>query len=485
MTENTASSIALPAHGLLREPELLFHPSRSSDTDIHPLRGLLRHGPYSRSLISNVIDPIQVGLIVPPNTRGVIRHLLEELSSPQRPRERLKYLPDYPGFSEVFGINVKPAPPSAWIQLPDDIDNRIADAPRPYTVLAEELTKAIKTIWNGGRQECDVLLIYLPDRWQAAFYGLEDDDFNLHDHVKAVSAQLKVPTQIIQEESALTYPCRASVMWRLGIALYCKAGGVPWKLAGSLPETAFIGLSYALRPKKSKGARFVTCCSQVFDSDGAGLEFLTYDTDEAGAYVERRNPYLTRNEMMRVMARSLSLYQHRHGGRSPKRIVVHKTTEFKDDEMKGCFDALRATGEIDLIQVIKSAPWKGILIEKPEEGKKGRPARYPCRRGSFLTLTGRDALLWTQGNVPEAAQGRDFYKEGKGTPTPLMLRRFAGHGTWDETCRATLGLTKMNWNNDSLYDRLPVTLEYSEALADVLKRFPSVSNGVFQFRYFM
>ncbi|MEP0548925.1 MAG: hypothetical protein ABJF88_18465 [Rhodothermales bacterium] len=483
MSETTASSFALPAHGLLGEPELLFHPDRGNDTDIHPLNGLLRYGPYSRSLINGVLDPIRVGLVVPPHTRGVIKHLLEELESPQRPQERQKYLPPYPGFAKIFGLRIVPASSSTWIQLPDDIDSRIIDAEKPHLVLAEELTKSIKAIWNNGRQECDVLLIYLPDRWHTAFYGPEGDDFDLHDHVKAVAAQLKVPTQIIQEESALTYRCRASVMWRLGLALYCKAGGVPWKLAGSAPEAAYIGLSYAVRPKKSKGARFVTCCSQVFDSDGAGLEFLTYDTDEA--YVERRNPYLTRNEMMRVMARSLSLYQHRHGGRSPKRIVVHKTTEFKDDEVEGCFDAFRATGEVDLVQVIKSAAWKGVLIDEPTSGRRGQPARFPCRRGSFLPLTGRDALLWTQGNVPEAARGRDYYKEGKGIPTPLLLRRFAGHGAWDETCRATLGLTKMNWNNDSLYDRLPVTLEYSDALASVIKRFPAASNGLYQFRYFM
>lgn len=483
MSEHVTPLVALPAHGLLNEPELLFHPDRSGDIDIHPLEGLLKYGPYSRSLINNVLDPIRVGLVVPPQTRGVIKNLLSELDSAHKPRERQKYLPSFPGFATVFGLKVVAGPPSTWIQLPDDIDSRISDAAKPHLVLAEELTKAIKTVWNSGRQECDVLLIYLPDRWQKAFYGPEGDDFDLHDHVKAVAAQLKVPTQIIREESALAYRCRASVMWRLGIALYCKAGGVPWKLAGAAPETAYIGLSYAVRPNDSEGARFVTCCSQVFDSDGAGLEFLTYNTDEI--YIERRNPYLSRNEMMRVMARSLNLYQQRHGGRSPKRIVVHKTTEFKKDEVNGCFDAFRATGEIDLIQVIQSAAWKGILIEEPASGIKGSPAQFPCRRGSFLPLTGREVLLWTQGNVPEAAKGKDYFKEGKGIPRPLMLRRFAGHGTWDETCRATLGLTKMNWNNDSLYDRLPVTLEYSDALANVIKRFPVASNGLYEFRYFM
>jgi len=79
----------------------------------------------------------------------------------------------------------------------------------------------------------------------------------------------------------------------------------------------------------------------------------------------------------------------------------------------------------------------------------------------------------------------NFYKEGKGIPRPLMLRRYAGHGTWDEACRATLGLTKMNWNHDGLYDRLPVTLGYASVLARTIKRIPKLADIPYQFRFFM
>jgi hypothetical protein len=70
-----------------------------------------------------------------------------------------------------------------------------------------------------------------------------------------------IPFQIVRESGALAYHCRCSVMWRQGIALYAKAGGVPWKLADTSDDVAFIGLSYALR--SSGSGRFVTCCSQA------------------------------------------------------------------------------------------------------------------------------------------------------------------------------------------------------------------------------
>ena len=38
-------------HTWLPEPKLAFHPDRSSDWEIHPLRGLLRFGPYSSGFV--------------------------------------------------------------------------------------------------------------------------------------------------------------------------------------------------------------------------------------------------------------------------------------------------------------------------------------------------------------------------------------------------------------------------------------------------
>jgi argonaute-like protein implicated in RNA metabolism and viral defense len=101
-----------------------------------------------------------------------------------------------------------------------------------------------------------------------------------------------------------------------------------------------------------------------------------------------------------------------------------------------------------------------------------------------LQLGSRDVLLWTQGNVPMARE-KDFYKEGKGIPSPILLSRFAGHGSLDELCRDVLGLSKMNWNNYGLYDRLPVTMSYAKVLAQTVKRMPQLQSRPYQFRFLM
>lgn len=481
----SAESSELAAHSELQEPELLFHPDRREEVDVHPLRGLLQYGPYSRALLQSVIDPIRVAIVAPAGGAAAVQRLLAEFGGRHHPKERRAYLQEFPGFTRVFRVNVVSAAPTSIFEFPAAFDEEVLAANAPYVQLAEGLSRAL-TALSTRRHEFDVVAIYLPNKWSVGFYGPEGHDFDLHDYLKATMAGRAIPTQIIREDSAISYSCRCSVMWRLGIALYCKAGGIPWKMADFDPDSAFIGLSYAIRDREetARGNQFVTCCSQVFDADGAGLEFVAYETDDV--HIERDNPYLSRAEMRRVMSRSLLLYQRQHGGRRPKRVIVHKTTPFKPEEVEGCFDALRACETVDLVQVQQDVGWRGILIERTAaEGKKGTPSNYPAYRGTALQLDGKTTLLWTQGNAPRAAGGKDFYKEGKGIPSPLMLRRFAGHGGWDAHTQAVLRLTKMNWNNDALYDRLPVTIAYAKVLARVIKRMPKLLPQPYQFRYFM
>jgi len=120
------------------------------------------------------------------------------------------------------------------------------------------------------------------------------------------------------------------------------------------------------------------------------------------------------------------------------------------EEAEGCFDALEIADVVELVQVKQDGHWRGVKIE----GKR-RPAGYPLDRGDISPAR----------RARRVAPGGNYYKEGKAIPLPLELVRFAGDGAWEEHLRAVLGLTRMNWNNDSLYDRLPVTLGYALVLA--------------------
>jgi hypothetical protein len=471
----------LQLHGLLREPELSFHPEREQNRSPHPLRGLLEFGPYSSGLLNRAPDPIRLATITPAGEQKRIGGFIAELGQKHDPRERRDYLPPFPGFRMVFKVNIVQAE-GVQLELSPGAEEAVHSA-APHRAIADEIVRAITRL-EAHRGSFDVLLVYLPARWSPAFVGPSGDEFDLHDYLKAVTAMRGIPLQIVREDKALAYFCRASVMWRQGIALYAKAGGVPWKLAATDPGVAYIGLSYAVRAHVGERPRFYTCCSQVFEADGAGLEFLLYETDDV--VVERENPFLSRKEMRNVMSRSLALYQKRHPGDSPRRLVVHKTTPFRPEEVDGVFDAFPKTQEIELVQVKQDHAWRGIQIGAPRPGQnKGAPTPFPVQRGTYLQTGGREVLLWVQGNAPTAVGGRNYFKEAKGIPAPLELVRWAGHGGWEEGCRAVLALSKMNWNNDALYDSLPVTMGYARVLAQVVSRLTELAPNPYQLRFFM
>lgn len=473
-------SSEIAPHLWLPEPQLAFHPDRTSDREIHPLRGLLRFGPHSSGLVP---DPIRVATLAPAGESDFLYDFMRQLNSAHKPTERKEYLVEWPGFRNVFGLRMQGAGGDCHIELDSEFEEEFRTSQRPHITLADRLVRAIQTL-DARRTEFDVLFIYIPKRWAPGFVGGPNEDFDLHDHLKAATAARRLPIQLVREDSALAYPHRASVMWRIGLALYAKAGGVPWKLADTDPETAYIGISYAVRPTESKRPRFVTCCSQVFDAEGSGLEFVAYDADEVD--VQRENPFLSRTEMFRVMTRSMDLYRRRHAGRSPRRVMVHKTTEFKPDEIDGCMEALHLCEAIDLVQVVEDVGWRGVRIDRGRSRQgKGGAAAFPVSRGTVIGLGPREALVWTHGNVLGIDERGSYFQGARSTPRPIRLVRHAGHGPWDDTAAAALALSKMNWNNDALYDPLPVTMGYAKVLARVVKRMHNLGSTPYQFRFFM
>ena len=210
-------------------------------------------------------------------------------------------------------------------------------------------------------------------------------------------------------------------------------------------------------------------------------------TPESLLRMNERTPTFSYYEMQSVMSRSLEIYQSGHFGRVPKKVTIHKNTEFKEDEILGALDSFRDQTEVELVQIVKRVDWRGIRFNAQ---KPPSPYNYPVARGTYLPMQSNEALFWSQGSVQGVHienPSYNVYKEGnlKPTPSPLLLRRFSGDGGWHETCRNILGLTKMDWNNNTLYKKLPVTLIYSKAFADIVQQNTNMVDEVYDFRNFM
>ncbi len=466
----------LPGSGCVKEPQLTF----GNGTDVHPLKGLLTHKAADSKFLRKAKLRIAV---IKPMGETRIDQIFSRLQTKFVPTERKDYLKDFTGFTNIFGLEIQRV---FDYDLTASLFDDLAKSKNSFEHFANILVDAV-TALKMRHADFDVLIIYIPRKLEP-FIRKTPTDRYLHDFIKGVCAEAFIPLQIIREGGALDYSCQASVMWRLSIALYTKAGGIPWKIANYDKGKAFIGISYAMR-KREQAYEYVTCCSQMFDPDGTGFEFVAYEIEDYESIKE--NPYLTREEMFKVMSRSLSLYQDRHNGIAPKKITIHKQTPFTEQEIDGCFEAFPDNTEIELLQISRT-PWFGINLPIPLKGKNPEEVKkalgWPVERGTYCPIGESECLLWIKGNVNGRGLISDYsnyYKEQIGYPRPLSIKRFAGDGGWHETCLSIIGLTKMDWNNDALYDDLPVTLSYSHTLAEVIKHMPTLARQTYQYRLFM
>lgn len=391
--------------------------------------------------------------------------------------------PDFPGLGNRNPFHVKfEIAEGATAALAQSKIDRIRKEPDHYKAVemaVDEIVSELKTLDEGSHRP-DVAIVALPvgliERvWNAkvdARGTTEKDDSGGSDApdfrgmLKAKAMDLTFPIQIawedvfdesariprkVKESSARKIQDQADRTWNLLTTLYYKGTGrIPWRKMQQDGEytACYIGISFY---REVGGQQLFTSAAQMFDERGRGfiLKGKRAHTESRG-----RHPYMTRKDANELIADALSAYKSHHKN-YPARVIVLKTSQFREEEAEGIFEALDEAGaELrDLVWVQESSSIKLL-----------RDGNYPVMRGTFVELDGK-GLLYTNGSMP-------YYGTypGQYDPKPLLLCPYVGSdSTIAQIAKEVLSLTKVNWNSTQMNQKLPIPIRAARAVGAVLK----------------
>lgn len=307
------------------------------------------------------------------------------------------------------------------------------------------------------------------DQYQKAFQNTAD---NFHHFLKAKTMSLGMPTQLILPYTlnAYTLPNQkpmqdpATFAWNLSVALLYKAGGRPWRPDKMPTGTCFVGISF-YRERQVYGGQMGTSVAQVFTPEGEGLVLK----GERFSWPFRRSPNLGKDSAKRLLEKALALYEQ-HAHVKPSRVVVHKSSKFTDEELKGFDEALGDIHQRDFLTIAKRA-------------KKIRFFRLgynPIIRGTKIAFPDKTWLLYTKAYIP-------FLKvyPGPRVPLPLEMIQHIGDSPQETLASEILTLTKLNVNSADFCSHFPITLEFSRKVGSILKELPPGKTPQSKYLFYM
>lgn len=460
------------------EPEMIFDITNNSCSAINQLKGITKYGPidYSYSKQKPLREAIRLAIVSPSQQlEKIIAHLnnLNQQSS-QRNKDD-GFLPPYNGFESVYkrGIQV-PSKSDTSLVIAYDEKMAIALDVKGFVCMMKSFIDKLATQYTF-----DVAVIYIPNSF-AKFRESQDaeNDFNLHDALKLYATDKGIKLQFIEEKSTRNYdPCK--VLWGLSTGLYAKASGVLWQPAALNDSTAFVGVSYA----QSKSRGIFIGCSQLFDSTGTGIRLLLREINDPA--FQGKNPFMKSDEARAMMSTLREQYYKCNPTARMNRIVIQKTTHFTQEEIRGFTQALEGIDDIELLQIQEFSPWRAIRFGSR---RVDDVHNFAVKRGTTIPVSTDCFLIWTHGCIihNELKGSLNYYKGGRGIPSPLLVKRFYGKATGDVLAKEILMLSKMNWNSgDSLYKHLPVTLDFAKVLSRMAKQNEAIYDKAYDFRYFM
>lgn len=283
-------------------------------------------------------------------------------------------------------------------------------------------------------------------------------DFRCALKKRMMQSDLGIPIQIMRQDTlevnAPGSQNDATKAWNCCTAMTYKAGNIPWVLEGFEHKTCYLGLSFYHKKDHYRDDVF-TSMAHIYRNNYDGLvlegdqaEFV-YDEE-----TRSKRPYLGYKKASKLAHDAVDRFQIIRDD-PPDRVVVHKTSLFEPDEVRGfseVFEAMKL--QYDLVSVKKSTL------------RVIRHGDYPVARGTYWEKNAQVAYLYTKGYISDL----DTYP-GVHIPAPFQVTKAKGDESVKELCREILALTKLNWNTADFCSGLPITIGFANNVGRILREF--------------
>ena len=293
---------------------------------------------------------------------------------------------------------------------------------------------------------------------------------NFRRAVKARAMRHNVPIQLLQAHSwalgeGVGRQPRCTVAWNLFTALYYKAGGFPWVLEALNPGECFVGVSFH-RSVSDPSRGMYSSLAQVFSNRSEGL-VLRGDRFEWDEKALGRAPHLKYEDAAALVRRVVQTYEREHQHK-PSRLVIHKTSVYWEDELRGFKDGLENISDYDFVSVTQQGT------------RLFREGQYPPLRGTHACIAQRFHVLYTMGFIP-ALRG---YPRGY-VPDPLVVTDHHGQSSPERICAELMALSKMNWNSADFAATEPITLKFAKRVGEIMTELPEGEEPKPLFKFYM
>jgi len=473
---------------LLEEPEMQF----GRGVHVDPRLGLLDFGPADQTAEAAPAT-IPIGVVGTQETiEGVLRWLrrCRKPIKPPADKRTSNFFPPFPGFTTDVGLEseltfdarLQRSVPAREIRTLAQLSTRDARLKAAVELLLEEIIEIGEHGLARAVLVCpplELLQLIKTDASTAETGGEDTERSNLgpsqlHDVLKAAAMRVGVPLQFVlpatydstlaaKQTTATGRPRsqqdEATKAWNLQTALYYKAGGFPWSLVRDphALDSCFIGISFYF----DNAGNLATSSAQVFDERGEGI---IVRGGQAKLTKGDRRPYLEAADAEKLLVDALKRYRSEHRN-LPARVVIHKSSRFRPEEIEGLQRAADAERITDL-ELVAIGPSRTRVSAR----------KHAPLRGTHIVLDNHHQLLYTSGSVPFY----EFYP-GPYVPQPIAITLQQSEQSAEQHAREILALTKLNWNNSRLDGREPITMRAARSIGTILRHVDA--NGTVGARY--